>query len=527
MQPRPALAFKKLKTASLAALAAIALSSVPSWAGQLAGRAALDRPVVLQGQNQVVYVLVNLDAMDEEIPQSNRPPLNLSLVLDRSGSMSDAGKIDYLKRAAKMAVDRLNERDTLSIVEYDDAITVMVSPTRVTDTRRYHRLIDELSPRGSTNLAGGLDQGVEEALEARGSIARDGGTINRVVLMSDGLANAGVTDPNQIRNMVRAAKNKGVRVSTMGLGRDYDEDLMQDVAENGGGRYYYIEHPTQMARVFEEELATLFRTSARDCEFTFDGTAAVRKAEIVGFDATSAQDLKQPLEDFYAGEKRTVLLRLEVATGQTGNLDLGALKVTYKGAKDQATQSFAAPIAVTVTSDAAAAERATNKPVAVEAALAETERAQKEQVKLFEAGRTEEAARSMDAAKRDLETRNRTLNDDKLRRKIEGLSVESRQMTAAASAAPEQKEAFAKATKNRLYQAKQGNRALQTLQLGDKGIAVERLQEALKKQGFYKGPIDGNYDADVKSAVQAMQKARKQTADGVAGAEAMDALSIY
>jgi Ca-activated chloride channel homolog len=527
MTARPNHTFKKLKTASLAALAAWALSTAPSWAGQLNGRVSLDRPLVTQGQNQVVYVLVNLDAMDEEIPQSNRPPLNISLVLDRSGSMADAGKIDYLKRAAKMAVDRLNERDTLSIVEYDDAITVMVAPTRVTDSRRYHRLIDELSPRGSTNLAGGLDQGVDEALDARNSLARDSGTINRVILMSDGLANAGVTDPNQIRGMVRAAKNKGVRVSTMGLGRDYDEDLMQDVAENGGGRYYYIEHPTQMARVFEEELATLFRTTAKDCEFTFDGSSAVRKAEIVGFDARSTQDLKQPLEDFYAGEKRAVLLRLEVAAGQTGNLDLGNLKVTYKGAKDQIAQTFSAPIAVSVTADAGAAERALNKPVAVEAALAETERTQKEQVKLFEAGRAEEAARNMAAAKRDLEARNATLQDDKLRRKIEGLSVESRQMTAAAAAPAEQKEAFAKASKNRLYQAKQGNRALQSLKLGDKGIAVERLQEALKTQGFYKGAIDGNYDADVKAAVESMQRARNQTADGVAGAEAMDALSIY
>lgn len=527
MSFRPTPAFKKMKTASLAALTALALSSVPAWAGQIAARVSLDRPVVVQGQNQVVYVLVNLDAMDEDMPVSNRPPLNISLVLDRSGSMADAGKIDYLKRAAKMAVDRLNERDTLSIVEYDDAITVMVSPSRVTDSRRFHRLIDELSPRGSTNLAGGLDQGVDEALDARNSLAREGGTINRVILMSDGLANAGVTDPNQIRAMVRAAKNKGVRISSMGLGRDYDEDLMQDLAENGGGRYYYIEHPTQMARVFEEELATMFRTTARDCEMEFDGSSAVRKAEIVGFDAAPAQDVKQPLEDFYAGEKRAVLLRLEVAAGQTGNLDLGTLKVNYKTAKDQAPQTFAAPIAVSVTADAAAAERALNKPVAVEAALAETERAQKEQVKLFEEGRAEDAARNMAAMKKDLETRNRSLNDDKLRRKIEGLSVESRQMTAAAAAPAEQKEAYAKATKNRLYQAKQGNRALQSLQLGDKGIAVERLQEALKKQGFYAGPIDGKYDADVKAAVEKMQRAKNLNADGVAGAEAMDALSIY
>jgi Ca-activated chloride channel homolog len=521
--------FKKFKTASLAALAALALSTVPVWAGQLGARVAVDRPVVTQGKNQVVYVLVNLDAMDDEIPVSARPPLNISLVLDRSGSMADAGKIDYLKKAARMAVDRLNERDTLSIVEYDDAITVMVEPTRVSNPREFHNLINELSPRGSTNLAGGLDQGVEEAIQARNGVAQGSSTISRVILMSDGLANAGVTDPNQIRQMVRNAKAKGIRVSTMGLGRDYDEDLMQDVAENGGGRYYYIEHPTQMARIFEEELATLFRTSAKDCEIIFNGRSNVRKAEIVGFDTVAASTLKQPLEDFYAGEKRAVLLRLEVEAGQTGALDLGEVKVNYRSVKDQAAKTFTSAVQVSVTTDAAAADRAVNKPVAVEAALAETERAQKAQVKLFEAGRTEEAARNMSAMKADLETRNRVLKDEKLAKKIEGLTVESRQMTAAAapSAAPEMKEAYAKASKNRLYQAKQGNRALQSLALGDKGIAVERLQEALKNQGFYSGAITGVYDAKTKTAVEAMQKARKQRADGVAGAEAMDSLGIY
>ena len=102
--------------------------------------------------------------------------------------------------------------------------------------------------------------------------------------MSDGLANTGVTDHGEIARLVRGAKRDGVRISAMGLGRDYDEDLMQSVAENGGGRYYYIEHPTQMARVFQEELGSLFETTARDVEVKFSGTAVVRKVEVVGYD---------------------------------------------------------------------------------------------------------------------------------------------------------------------------------------------------------------------------------------------------
>jgi Ca-activated chloride channel family protein len=315
----------------------------------------------------------------------------------------------------------------------------------------------------------------------------------------------------------------------MGLGRDYDEDLMQAVAENGGGRYYYIEHPKQIARIFEEELATMFRTAAKDCEFTFDGSSAVRKSEIVGFEGTNGQDVSQSLEDFYAGEKRSVLLRLEVAAGQTGDLNLGTLKLSYKSAKDQSAKSYSSPVNVSVTTDASAADRAVNKPVAVEAALAETERSQKEQVKLFESGRGEEAKRNITAMAKDLETRNVVLQDQRLKKKIESLSVENRQMTAAAApaAAPEVRQAYLKASKNRLYQAKQGKRGLQQLQLGDKGLEVEQLQDALKREGFYNGPIDGLYDTDVKGAVESYQRSKKVDADGVAGASTLDELNLY
>ncbi|HAH08530.1 MAG TPA: hypothetical protein DCL48_00355, partial [Alphaproteobacteria bacterium] len=151
---------------------------------------------------------------------------------------------------------------------------------------------------------------------------------------------------------------------------------------------------------------------------------------------------------------------------------------------------------------------------------------QKAQVKLFEAGRRDEAAKNLSVLAKELESRNADLKDDRIKRKIESLSVENRQMTAAA--APAAQQAYLKASKNRLYQAKQGKRGLQQLQMGDKGIEVERLQEALKQAGHYQGKIDGVFDADVKTAVESYQRAQKTNqSDGVAGAETMDKLGIY
>jgi Ca-activated chloride channel family protein len=488
----------------------------------------LDQPTVLAGGNAVVYVVLRFEGIGADRGENGpRPPLNLALVLDRSGSMSDAGKIDYLKQAAKLAVDRLGEDDTLSIVEYDDQITLMQPARRVGNTSEIKRLIDALEPRGSTNLTGGMMRGVEEARAALQGPANRPGTITRVILMSDGLANTGITDPAEIARLVRGAKGDGVRVSAIGLGRDFDENLMQAIAENGGGRYYYVEHPTQIARMFQEELSTLFETCARDVELSFRGSSAVKRVEIVGYDdANGARDTHRGLEDVYSGEKRSVLLRLEVAAPASGRAELGQVVLNYKIAKTGETRSFSQPLSVDVSNDRAAIEHARNADATVEATLAEAERNHQAQVKLFEQGRRAEAQQNLTTMTHDLEAKNQTLKDDRITRKIEALNVENRQMTTAA-ASPEASQGFLKASKQRLYQAKQGNRQLYSMKPGDTGVAVEQLQQALKAAGYYNGPIDGKYDDDVKTAVEAYQQAQHMSADGVAGAATMDSLGVY
>ncbi len=491
----------------------------------------IDRPVVLSGQTEPIFVLVRFEAMEvlHRYPE-RRPPLNLSLVLDRSGSMEDTGKIEYLKKAAKMAVDRLSGKDYLSIVEYDDQITVMWPSARVESTYPIKRLIDALEPRGSTNLVGGMMRGVDEVQDRLDDIESDK-TISRVLLLSDGLANQGVTDPREIRRLVRAAKKDGVRISTMGLGRDYDEDLMQAIAEYAGGTYYYIEHPNQMARIFEQELRTLFTTVAKDVRFEFSAAQGIKDVQVVSFGSAEEPGSSDfDMEDFYAGEKRSLLLRIEPEEGlfedHSGNVGIGEISFTYKEAETGLVEEFISRVTVELTDDKNRAAAATNNEVLVEARLFEAERLHTAAISQYEAGNFEVADEMMASLAEDVEADNSVLNDQRLDNKIEALRVERDQMSVA-SAAPEQRSSYLKSTKQRLYNAQKGKRGLYLLQNGDKGFEVERLQEALKEAGAYDGPIDGVYSSDVEDAVEAVQSEENLEVDGIAGPSTMQTLGLY
>lgn len=494
----------------------------------------LDRPKVLKGDEGAIYVLITLEALQAARTQADaRPALNLGLVLDRSGSMADEGKMDYLKRAAGMAVDQLGNRDYLSVVEYDDAINVLWPSARVDSSLVIKRLIDGLEPRGMTNLTGGMMRGVDEVAERLAELAESAGGqegIHRVLLLSDGLANEGVTNPAEIADLVRKARRNGVRITALGLGEDYDEDLMQAIAENGGGHYYYIEHPDQMSRIFQEELNTLFETVARDVVLTVTRSSKTDRVEIISFNEMLAERRQSvDLADFYGGEERVVVLRFQPDEGafdRTGQIDLGSIELTYFDMESNRKRSVDFEVEVDVVTEHAEVDAALNKGVAVETALMETERRHRAAIDLYEKGDYDGAENAMASMAADMESQYATLGDSRLKHKFEALQVETGQM-ASGAAQPSQRAGFLKRSKQRLYQAQSGKRKLYVLEPGDKGIEVERLQNALRDNGFYTGPADGQYSDALRLAVEAFQKDQNMTIDGIAGPATMQALALY
>jgi Ca-activated chloride channel family protein len=243
---------------------------------------------------------------------ASRIPLNLSLVLDRSGSMTGA-KIDAAREAAALALQRLWPEDVASVVAYDHEVHVVAEPATGERQRDLPRLVRTIQTRGSTNVSGGWLKG-RELLERH---RREGG-VNRILLLTDGLANQGITDPQALMGLCRNAAVAGITTTTIGFGADFDETLLRSMADAGGGATYYIEEADQAPGVFEEELAGLLSLCAQNVAAEVRTGPVVRLAAVRHAYPSRPTDggigVRLELGDLYAREPKRLLVELLVAS---------------------------------------------------------------------------------------------------------------------------------------------------------------------------------------------------------------------
>jgi Ca-activated chloride channel family protein len=272
---------------------------------------------------------LNISLHTPSVKSETRKPMNLVIVLDRSGSMADARKIDYAKSALNYLIDNLSEDDYFSLIVYDDRVDVLVTPQRVYDKRRLKNLANEIEPRGSTNLGGGMIEGFHQAEKI---VSRE--LVNRVILLSDGLANQGITDQSELNRIASRYRSNSISLSSMGVGLDYNENLMLSLAESGGGNYYYIESPNQLASIFEKELRGLSAIVAQNAFIELELGRGVTVNDVIGCSWRRESGTKIiHLGDLYGNERREVTVELNIPEGSgtkravTGTLNYESRKM--------------------------------------------------------------------------------------------------------------------------------------------------------------------------------------------------------
>jgi Ca-activated chloride channel family protein len=278
---------------------------------RLAARA--DRRLIRPNHRSHRYVLVELTA-PPATQQRDRSPVNLAFVLDRSGSMSGA-KLALAKQAVEEALARLDDRDRFSIVVYDDRIDVVVESTPASAEAR-RNAVDRLArvdARGSTNLADGWFRGCEQVA------AHLTAGIDRVLLLTDGLANKGITDQGELAHHAAELRARDVSTTTFGVGTDFDESLLQAMADAGGGHFYYIADAAQIRDHIASEVGETLEVVVQNAELE------VLAGEGVEVDTLSPHPISVRgtrsivgLGDLVADQAVDVVLRMTFPYGQLG-----------------------------------------------------------------------------------------------------------------------------------------------------------------------------------------------------------------
>jgi Ca-activated chloride channel family protein len=286
-------------------------------------RIEVDRPVLPADSTQTAIVKVALDGMRQ--PTRHRAPVNLALVIDRSGSMS-GDKIARAREAAIEAVRRLGPNDRVAIVVYHNHAHTLVPSQRVGDGRGLERTIESISTGGGTNLYGGLEVG---AAEIRRYI--EDNYVHRVILLSDGLANVGPSSPAELGQFGADLVQQGISVSTIGVGVDFNEDLMSRLARRSDGNTYFVEHSSDLARIFRRELGDVLNVVARRVVVEVTFPAGVRPRRIVGRDGrVEAQRVVVELNQIYGGSEKFALIEVEIEPGRAGTQrELASASVAY------------------------------------------------------------------------------------------------------------------------------------------------------------------------------------------------------
>ena len=479
--------------------------------------------VIAPDNDQTISILIKFKARPLP-PQSARNPLSLALVIDRSGSMDEAGKMNYAKLAARDLINRLGDKDQLSLITYDSKVQLLKPLTKMSGANKsaFIKIVNDIYASGSTNLSGGMQEGFKQLIKA------DSAGVKRVILLSDGLANVGETTPSRIAALAANARQKGITLTAMGMGLDYDEDLMQLIAQRGGGRYYYIRNAEDSSMFFNRDLDGALASVSRNIKLLITLDDKVQDIKVYGYTLSGEGRTRHiEISDFYADEERLMIIEMRVAKAEPGELNLGAIELNYEDIADKGQVALVMPMIISVDADAARQEQSRNKDVQVEVAAMRANENYSNALSAASDGRFEEAEQIMTQAKAELAANPMTAQSERLALQQRSLDVEEQRLRSAAAAPAPAQQDFIKTAKVMVYNTNTGNLNSLQMQEGSQGLEVELLQKTLNGLGYYNGPIDGNYSQAVAAAVQKFQADNGLASDGVAGPDTQNALGLY
>lgn len=342
-----------------------------------------DYPCIPAGEKTTIRLMLSVGGEGKILKPM---PLNLSVVLDRSGSMQGS-KISKVLEATRMLAGMMQQQDVLSLVTFNDSVQTLIPNAKGPDLKGIEKILSLVTADGQTFLSGGYEEGVRLASVARHNM------VSRVMLLSDGQANQGITDRSILADMSKKNLSAHITTSTFGAGSDFDEDLMKRMAESGGGNSFYIEEPEHSEAVFREELEYMRGLVATDCTVTFRSAAGINATLLNNYSVTEKDTWL--IGDISTVEERSLVLELGISViGKAGTeLQVGEFEVNWNSMADNGRHdSTKLQAGVRVVTAEEFEQTEPDRIVVIEAAMQAAARAKREARVLAQQRKFDEAA---------------------------------------------------------------------------------------------------------------------------------------
>jgi Ca-activated chloride channel family protein len=362
--------------------------------------ARLAQAVMRAGEGQKTHLRVGLKGCEAK-PNRARVPVNVSFVIDRSGSMAGE-RLAQARTAAGLAVTRLGADDIASVVAFDHGAQLLVAAQPVSDREVFIERIGRIAAGGSTAIHDGVVLGASEVRKFKDAVR-----LNRLILLSDGQANIGPRHPAEFAALGAALFAEGISVTTIGLGAGYNEDLMFELARASDGNHAFAPEASDLGAIFNREFDDVMSSCAQTVAIDIDlerGARAVRALSREG--TVEGRRASFRLNQVYAAAEHYVLLELELdpeLTAAVGERALGVVTVSYSLPDQPSRQTLTTPIRVGFSTSQEAVDRGRDRKVE-EAVLEQIARQRAQQaIKLRDDGNAGEARRLLLQNSKELE----------------------------------------------------------------------------------------------------------------------------
>lgn len=335
------------------------------------------------------YLLISLDA--RQASARTPDPLNLAIVIDRSGSMRGR-KLENAVAAAQGMIQRLRDGDVVSVISYNTATRTLLPPTTIDGASRARAVaaVSGLVANGNTCISCGIEEGMAMLRQ------RDD-RVDRMLLLTDGKATSGVRSISGFRALAESVRDMGASISTIGVDVDFDARVMTELAQDSNGQNYFVDDPSGLPAVFDQEFKNLVHTVAKNAELSLDLAPGVELEQVE--DRTFRREGRRvivPMGDFASGERKTLLARVRIAKSSPGERPVADVHLAFDDLSNHDRGACSGTLAVLLTNDASRVSPL-DPLVGARVESSETADTLREANRLFAKGQTEKAKSAVGA----------------------------------------------------------------------------------------------------------------------------------